>query len=72
MSKLLTDQERSDFQDMITACGRNPSEYSIAINETSGDVLIQNTINSTEKEYVHDDQGGWIIVFATDLKMGNV
>lgn len=72
MSKQLTDQEQRDFQDMITACGRNPSEYSIDIIKTSGHILIRNTVSSIEKEYTRDDQAGWIISFATDLKMGDI
>lgn len=72
MTNQLTDQEQKDFQDMITACGRNPSEFSVDIIETSGNISIQNVVSSKQKEYARDDQAGWIIVFATDLKMGTI
>lgn len=72
MSAKLTEQEQSDFQNMIIACGRNPSEFGINIDESSGKVIVKNTISSKEKEYNRDDQPSWIINFATDLKMGEI
>lgn len=66
----LTEQEQKDFQDMITACGRSPDDFSIQIVESSGNVSITNTRLYKKKEYNRDDSAGWVLIFATDLKMG--
>lgn len=72
MTKNLTGQEKKDFQDMITACGRNPTEYVIDINATSGAISIQHTVSGKTKEYSQNEPAGWIITFATDIKMGEI
>ncbi len=69
-TKQLTEQEQKDFQDMITACGRSPADFSIEIIESSGNISITNTRLYKQKEYNRDDSAGWVLVFATDLKMG--
>jgi len=66
----LTDKEQKDFRDMITACGRSPNDFSISVNDDSGNITVINNVKHRSKEYTRDVQGGWILVFATDLKLG--
>lgn len=70
VTKQLSEHERKNFENMIAACGRNPADYSLAIADGSGNIIISNKVSGKQKEYTRDHQVGWILEFATNLKLG--
>lgn len=70
-----SESEEKEYRNMIIACGRSPGDFSVTTTEMSDGktrVTIENKRLGHKKDYVKDGSTGWIIQFATDLKLGDM
>lgn len=68
----LSDEEWKEFSAMVTACGRSPDDFQVSLDSTASSLVVENRRLGKRKEYTRDEQSGWILEFATDLKLGEM
>ncbi|MDH5649807.1 MAG: hypothetical protein OEY67_09140 [Gammaproteobacteria bacterium] len=71
----LTEKEQKEFNNMVIACGRSPGDFQVTVGEgkeETGRVTVENQRLGRKKNYLKDGSSGWIIQFATDLKLGEM
>jgi hypothetical protein len=70
-----SENEDKEYRNMIVACGRSPGDFVITTTKMSDgntQVTIENRRLGRKKDYIKDGSTGWIIQFATDLKLGEM